>query len=118
MEDENTLSPIEQIRQTEAEVTRRIAAAREVAEKTLVEARAQAAMRKEEARQAGRLEGDKISQQVVSQAEEMARLTLEQAHQQAEMLRRKGEHRMTQAIAWAVKFVIGLEEEGYPADER
>lgn len=46
---ENELSPLDQIRQTEAEVTRRIAAAREAAELNVVKARTEATHLKNQA---------------------------------------------------------------------
>jgi vacuolar-type H+-ATPase subunit H len=105
------LSPLDQIRQAEAEVNRRIAAARRVAEMTEVKARAQAADLKREAREAGRREGRAQYEQLVSRAEVEAEALLAQAHSQAEDLRRKGDMHMDSAVHRAVEVVVGLEGE-------
>lgn len=106
------LSPLDQIRQTEAEVTRRIAAAREAAEKTVEKARGEAAKRKAAAREAGRLEGQAQLKENLARAEEEARALVAQAHHQADELRRRGRQRMHKAVQFAICVVLGLEGEG------
>jgi flagellar biosynthesis/type III secretory pathway protein FliH len=102
-------SPLEQIRQAEAEVTRRVAAARKSAEAALKEA--QVADFECEARELGRREGGARYQEIVSEAEQAAHALVTQAHSQTEDLRRKGQQRMEAAVRWAVGLVIGQEEE-------
>lgn len=105
------LSPLDQIRQTEAEVTRKIAAARKAAEQILEDARRQVAALKQEARDAGTREGDARYRAMISKAEEDARALVEEAQYQAKLLRRRGQRRMPVAVSSAVNFVINLAED-------
>ena len=103
------LSPLDQIRQSEAEVTRQIAAARETAEAKAAEARAQAAQLKRQAKEAGSRAGQARYKEIISTAEEQAQVIRAQANQRARDLRRRGETRMEEAIRKAVALVIGFE---------
>lgn len=103
------LSPLDQIRQSEAEVTRQIAAARESAETKVAEARAQATQLKRQAREAGSRAGQASYREILTTAEEGAQVIQAQANQRARELRRKGETRMEEAIRRAVALVIGFE---------
>lgn len=105
------LSPLDQIQQAEAEVARRIAAAREGAEVTLQEARAQMVELQRQARETGRSEGQMQYQEIVSRAEDEARALIARAHRGAEILRRQGESCMDAAVREAVQFIIGRETE-------
>jgi vacuolar-type H+-ATPase subunit H len=105
---EAELSPLDQIRQAEAEVNRRIAAARRAAEMIEIKARAQAVDLKREAHEAGRREGRAQYEELVSRAEVEAEALLAQAHSQAEDLRRKGDLHMDAAVHRAVEVVVGL----------
>lgn len=107
----NNLSPLDQIWQTEAEVTRRVAAARDKAERTLLEAQAQARQLKNQAIEEGRHQGQALYKDIISAAEEEARVITEQANFQAEELRRKGNERMDRAVRLAMNIVIGLQGE-------
>ncbi|MEW5940075.1 MAG: V-type ATPase subunit subunit G family protein [Chloroflexota bacterium] len=109
------LSPLDQIRLVEAEITRKIVAAREVSERAIAEARAQAARVKKEAREAGARQGQIRYKEIVSKAEEEARGIVAHAHNQASDLKRKGQARMEAAIREAVDAVLGLR--GGRADE-
>jgi vacuolar-type H+-ATPase subunit H len=105
------LSPLDQIRQTEAEVTRRIAAARITAEQIVEQARQQAAALKREASESGRREGQARYQTSLSNAEEEARALVAEAQEQADQLRRRGDKRMQLAVNRAFNFLISLVEE-------
>jgi vacuolar-type H+-ATPase subunit H len=105
------LSPLDQIRQTEAEVTRQIAAARKSAEQIVDDARRQAASLKREAWDVGTQEGQALYNTSLSKAEEEARELIAEAQDQAKKLRRRGKERMQMAVSQAVHFVINLAEE-------
>ena len=106
---ETELSPLDQIRLAEAEVTRRIAAAREDAKQIVREAKIQATHIKNQAYQAGHSEGQTRNMEIVSKAEEEAQTLITHAHHQAEALRRKGQRDIANAISHAINIVIGLE---------
>jgi vacuolar-type H+-ATPase subunit H len=106
---DTNLSPLDQIRQVEAEVTRQIAAAREAADHTISEAGSQVSGLLDEARVSGRHRGQTRYKEIISGAEEEARALVSQAHNQADDLRRKGKRRMTTAVRHAASLVIGLE---------
>ena len=105
------LSPLDQIRQTEAEVTRQVAAARKAAEQILDDARQQAAALKREAWETGTHEGQALYDTSLSKAEEEARELIVEAQDQAKKLRRRGKERMQMAVSHAVHFVINLAED-------
>jgi vacuolar-type H+-ATPase subunit H len=103
------LSPLDQIRQTEAEVTRRLAAAREAAEQIVAKARLDAASLMNQTREEGQREGQARSREILSRGEEEARALITQAHSQAESLRRKGEGRMESVVRSVFYLIIGQE---------
>ncbi len=84
------LSPLDQIRLAEAEVTRKVIAAREQAEQNINEALQQAALLKKQAQQAGSRKGQLRYKEIVRQAEEEGRLLVEHARLQAAEMRRRG----------------------------
>lgn len=106
------LSPLDQIRQTEADVVRQTAAAREAAGQTVAHAQTQAREILDDARQTGRREGEKRYREIISNAEEEAQAIIAQAHRRAEHLRRRGRQRLTIGVRQAMNVVIGLEEAG------
>ncbi len=106
------LSPLDQIRLAEAEITRKVMSAREATRRAIAEARAQAARIKKEAREAGNREGQIRYKEIVSKAEEEARAIVAHAHNQAADLRRKGQARMETAIREAVHIVLGVKGGG------
>jgi vacuolar-type H+-ATPase subunit H len=106
------LSPLDQIRQAEADVTRQIAAAREAAARTVVEARRHVRDLLDEAREMGRRRGQIRYKEIVSQAEEESQALVFQAHNQAESLHHTGKRRMSTAVRQAVNLVIGLQDDG------
>lgn len=103
-------APMDQILHAEAEVARRIAAARQAAEEAVQEAHAQTADIKSQACEAGRQQGQAQVQAAIARAEEEAFVLLEQAHRQAERLRDRGEQRMDTAVHRVAAIVIGQEE--------
>lgn len=103
------LSPLDQIRQAEAEVTRLLAAVRETAGLRVEEAHRQAASLKSAAWEQGMQEGRARYQVIIQQAEEEARELVAQAQLRCERLRCQGEQRMPKAVAWVVNLVIGFE---------
>lgn len=105
------LSPLDQIRQSEAEVTRQIAAARVSTETKIAEARAQAAQLKRQAKETGNRAGQLHYKEILALAEEEAQIIQARANQCARDLLRRGENRMDEVIRRAVTFVIGFEEE-------
>lgn len=107
----NKFSPLDQIWQTEAEVTRRVAAARDKAEGTLAEAQAQARQLKNQAVEEGRRQGQAQYKDIIAAADEEAQVITSQTNAQAEELRRQGKERTDRAVRLAVNIVIGLERE-------
>ena len=105
------LSPLDQIRQTEAEVTRKIAAGRKAAEQIVEQARRQAEAVKKDAWENGTREGQARYQTSLSNAEEESRALVAEAQDQADKLRRRGAKRMLLAVHRALNFVISLVEE-------
>lgn len=106
------LSPLDQIRQTEAEVARRIASAREAGEQRVVKAKAEARTIVSDAREAGQREGQKRYKEIVSSAEEEAQTLIAQAYRQAEFLRSRGRQRLKLGTHQALHIILGLEVEG------
>ena len=106
---DNDISPLDQIRQVEAEVTRSIAAARDAADTSIREARNQVKHLFEEARLTGRNQGQVQSKEVLSIAEEEARVLISQANHKAEELRLKGKKILSTAVRQACHIIIGVE---------
>jgi vacuolar-type H+-ATPase subunit H len=107
---EMVLSPLDQIRHTEAEVAGAIAAARQAAEQIVADARVEATNLRQQARQEGIREGQAHYKATVTQSEEQARVILDDAQNRARELRRKGQNRMNKGVGYAVKVVLGLDE--------
>jgi vacuolar-type H+-ATPase subunit H len=105
------LSPLDQIRQTEADVTRHVAAAREAAERTVVEARSQVKELLVKARESGRQRGQTRYKEIISRAEEESAVLIAQAQNRAEQLHHEGKRRMSTAVRQAVVLVIGLQDD-------
>jgi vacuolar-type H+-ATPase subunit H len=108
------LSPLDQIRLTEAEMARKIATTREAAEHARIEARSQAALLREQAREAGLRKGQICYNEIAAGAEQEARAIVESAHSQAAELQRKGQACMDVAIQEVTNIVLGLKEGGKP----
>lgn len=102
------LSPLDQIRLVEAEITRKIIAAREISDRALAEARARVMLIKKQALESGTRDGRIHFKEAISKAEEEARAMVEHAHNQAADLRQNGQTRMEAAIQEATGIVLGL----------
>ena len=100
------LSPLDQIRQTEAEMTRKVAAAREHAEQILKDAHRQANAIKQEASQTGTQEGEARYRAIISKTEEEARAIVAEAKAQARSLRQRGQERMQTGVKLAINFIV------------
>ena len=101
------LSPLDQIRLAEAEITRKIVTAREASEHAVDRARSQAAQIKKEARDSGIRDGQILYKRIVFKAEEEAHTIVAHAHNQAEELGRRGQTRIETAIQEAMSMVLG-----------
>lgn len=111
-DEKSELSPLDQIRRTEAEVTRQIAAAREASKLTVREATLKADALLADARNLGRRQGQKRYQEIITASEEKARSLVAEASSQAEILRSQGARRMVSAVDWAVRFILGIAGNG------
>ena len=108
---EAQLSPLDQIRLAEAAVTRKIAIARTDKEHTLANAKAQAKILLDEARENGKRTGRTQYREIVSEAEEEARAILAGSDHRAEEIRRKGSRYMDIAVRQVVNIITGMEED-------
>lgn len=106
------LSPLDQIRLVEAEITRRVAAAREASEHGAANARVHSAQIKKQAEEQGERAGQIHYKEVIAKAEEQSKEMIAQAQHEAENLRRTGELRMQQAVREALRIVLGQKESG------
>jgi vacuolar-type H+-ATPase subunit H len=104
------LSPLDQIRLFEAEITRKIITTRQASERSLAEARAQAALIKKHAHESGEHEGQIRYKAILSEAEEEAQAIVGHAHNRAAELHQRGSARMELAIQEAIRIVLGLKE--------
>jgi hypothetical protein len=109
---EDTLSPLDQIRQVEAEMTRKTIAARTRTDQRLADARAEATLLKKQARESGEQKGRIRYKQVIAEAETQTEMILAHAEEEAANLRRKGDARMERAIDEAVNIVLGRKAGG------
>jgi len=100
-------SPLDQIRQVEAEVARGIAAARNRAKLAAKEMSAQADDIKRKAREEGRREGEQHYQEIIAEAKTATEMLLEQAHKQAEELRQTGKSHIDAAVRFVEETVVG-----------
>jgi vacuolar-type H+-ATPase subunit H len=104
------LSPLDQIRQTEAEMTRKVVQARELAGKTVQEARNQADIILEQARTAGENEGHARYKEIIKKSEDEATALVAESRQQTDGLRKTGKVHMEALVGRIVKFITGMEE--------
>jgi vacuolar-type H+-ATPase subunit H len=108
----DVLSPLDQIRLAESELTRQVTSARLNSEQRITKARLQAEQSKKEALATGNQEGQALTQEIIARAEEEARSILVQGRWQAEELTRKGRQRMKIAVQFALDIVIGTKGQG------
>ena len=107
--DATQLSPLDQIRLAEAEITRKIAAAREFAEQVAAKARLDATACLNQSREDGQHAGQTRYREIITGGEEEASALIAQGQQQAENLRRRGDARMQLAIQSVVNIIIDQE---------
>jgi vacuolar-type H+-ATPase subunit H len=106
------LSPLDQVRLVEAEITRKVVAARDTSEHKAADARAQAKLIKKEAAEKGARAGQIRYKETVAKAEEQAQVIIAQANREADDLRQTGQHRMEQAVSEALKIILGVKGDG------
>ena len=105
------LTPLDQIRLAEVNVTRKVAAALENSDHSLTNAKTQAKLLLDEARQKGKHKGQIQYREIISEAEEKARAVRAGADQQVEALRQKGGRKMGAAVRRVVNIIAGSEED-------
>ena len=106
------LSPLDQIRLAEAEITRKVVTAREASEHSIINARTEATLLKKQADESGNREGQIRYKGIVSKAEDEAHALVAHAHNQAADLRRRGQAHMEAAIQDAISVILGLKRGG------
>lgn len=106
------LSPLDQIRLAEAEITRKVVTARESSEQNAANVRAQSALLKKQAGETGEHEGQIRYKEIIAKAEEQVELIIAQAHNEADDLRRKGQTRMEWVVNEALNIILGLKGSG------
>jgi vacuolar-type H+-ATPase subunit H len=106
------LSALDQVRQAEAEVARRVAAARAAAEQTVARAREQAQALFAEAEEAGRREGQAHYRRLILQAQDEASAICLESQERVEELRRAEVARMEVGVRRVVAIITGSGEEG------
>jgi vacuolar-type H+-ATPase subunit H len=112
---EATLPPLDLVRKEERDVTRRILAAQELADKAIVEAQARAEEIRQQARESSIREAEKRYKEILAEAEAEAETLLSQAQVQAKELRRHGKRHMEEAIRRVLQIVLGDEWSGSDA---
>jgi len=106
---ESPLSPLDQIRQTEAEVMRKVVNARESTGKVVQEAGDQAAETLKRAHIEGEQAGQAQYKETLAKSEEEAKALVVEATQRAEKLRQRGKLTMDALVWRIVQFVSGME---------
>lgn len=96
--EEDRLSPLDFIRHAEAEVTRRVVATREAADRSTAEAASEAQSLIEQAHLAGRQEGQAKYAEIVNSAETEAEATIIQVQQRVEQMLEDGQRRIDAAV--------------------
>jgi vacuolar-type H+-ATPase subunit H len=104
------LSPLDQIQSTELEVERQIAIAREAAELLITRTKAQLADLRREAQETGSHEGQTEYNKIVLEAEEAAKVYLDQACQKAERFRCKNAHRIDALAQYVTTIILGMQD--------
>ena len=105
MNAEHELSPLDRVRQAEAEVAGRIAGSREGAERTVTEARERARVLIAEGQEAGRREGQAQYRRLILQAQDEARAIGLESQERVEALRRAEGEWMDAAVRRVVKII-------------
>jgi vacuolar-type H+-ATPase subunit H len=104
------LSPLDQIRHAEAEVTRKLVQARETANKIVEDARSQSIQTLEMARKAGEQEGQSRYKEILKNSEDEATALVAEARKRAKKSRNISRLHMEGLVERIENFIIGLEE--------
>lgn len=107
----NQLSPLDQIRYAEAEITRRIAASRVVAKKIVADANERSVEELKNARNSGQREGEVNYSKILSEASEEAEEILIRAQNQCTEITNRGKERMEYALQCALHLIIAQKKE-------
>ena len=105
------LSPLDQIRKTEAAIARQIATAQEKNKQKIAQSRRDAQELLRNAREKGRQQGLERGKEILAKTEEEAITIIEQANKQSEIYRTRGQEQMGEAVHYAVEFILGFEGE-------
>jgi vacuolar-type H+-ATPase subunit H len=106
------LSPLDRIRQAEADAARSIAGSREIAEQILVRAREQARALVAEAQEAGKREGQAQYRRIIFHAQDEVREICHESQEQVDALRRAEAELMDIAVRRVVAIITGSGEDG------
>jgi flagellar biosynthesis/type III secretory pathway protein FliH len=104
-------SPLDQIRDAEAEINRRIAEAHRAAEEQLRTAESQAGQIKQEARRVGSSEGQARYQERIASVEIETQRIIYDARCRAEQIERQGQVFLPEAVRLAIALIAGVEVE-------
>jgi len=107
----NQLSPLDQIRYAEAEITRRIAASHVVAKKIVADANSRAADELRNAKEYGRREGETNFSMILAEASEEADAILIRAQNRCNEITKRGQKRMDYALQCALDLIIAQNKE-------
>jgi len=105
----NELSPLDQIRNTEAEITRKIAAAQEKSKQKIAQAQREAQELLKMAKDKGYLHGQVRGKEILAKTEVEAKAIVEKANKQAENFRARGQKQMGVVVQFAMEFILGVE---------
>ena len=109
MTNENSLSPLDQIRQAEAEAARRLVLSREAGSKKVQESRLQASELFGQARIEGEADGQARYKEIVARSEEEATALVAESRRKTDKLRVAGQKQITSLVSKIVKFITGME---------
>lgn len=112
MDPQLELSPLDRIRQAEAEAARSIAGSRETAEQTLARARDQARALVVEAQEAGQREGQAQYRRLIFRAQDEVREIGRESQKEVDALRRAEAELMDVAVRRVVAIITGTGEDG------
>lgn len=112
MSSEHELSPLDRVRQAEAEVARRVAASRESAEQMGARTREQARVLLEEAREDGQREGQAQYRRLILQAQDEASAICMEGQERVEELRRAEGEWMDVAVRRVVQIITAAGGDG------
>ena len=104
----NSLSPLDQIRQAEAEAARQLVLAREAESKKIQDSHLQAAELYKKARAEAEAEGQARYKEILAKSEEEATALVAESRRKTEKLRVAGQKQITSLVSKVVKFITGM----------